>query len=59
MPAERSEIERIAFALVLATQVEDQAGEEDPEGVEDDLGHVDVAGDCACGHCMTSARNVG
>ena len=39
--------ERIALPLVFAAQIEDQAGEEDPEDVEHDLGHVDVAGDGA------------
>ena len=43
----RSEIERVAFALVLAAQIVDQAGEEDPEDIQHDLGDVDVAGDCA------------
>ncbi len=39
--------QRVALALVLAVQVVDQPGEEQPERVERELGDVDVAGDGA------------
>jgi hypothetical protein len=42
---ERLRLKRIALALVLAAQVEDEACEEDPEGVEHELRDVDDTGD--------------
>jgi len=46
---------RVALALVLAQQVVDQPGEEEPEHVKCHLGDVEIAGECAGLHRGTSA----
>jgi hypothetical protein len=51
-------LQRIALAAILTAQIEDQAEEEDPEQVQDDLRDVDVSGDASDihGHGPPSLR---
>jgi hypothetical protein len=50
--------QRVSFPLVLAPQIQDEAGEEDPERVERKLGDVDIACDGAGMHDETSILRI-